>query len=133
MRVLILGCNDLTTNLALDLAEDNHEVTVLSGDVHCLEQFFSQPKIEAVLTSQPLMLDYLRQGGIGAADAFLAMSGDDHQNVLAAQIAKHMFGVPHVACHLISPQLQSFYTGLELNVIGRSSGLLQDVRGSMEV
>jgi trk system potassium uptake protein TrkA len=133
MRVLILGCNDLITNLALDLVEDNHEVTVLSDDVHCLEQLFSQPRIKVVLTSQPLMLDYLREGGIGAADAFLAMSDDDHQNVLAAQIAKHMFGVHHVACHLISPQLQSFYGGLDLNVIGRSSGLLQDVRDSIEV
>ena len=56
------------------------------------------------------------------------MSFDDHENVLAAQIARDMFGVANVVCHLHSPQLQVLYMGLGLNVVGYSFGLLQDVR-----
>jgi trk system potassium uptake protein TrkA len=78
------------------------------------------------------MQDYLLQGGISASDAFLALSGDDHQNALAAQIARHIFNVPRVICYLVNPQLQVFYTGLGLDVIGSSFGLLQDIRQSME-
>jgi trk system potassium uptake protein TrkA len=49
-----------------------------------------------------MMQDYLQEGGIDHADVFLAMSSDDHQNLLVAQIAKHIFNVPKVVCHLAS-------------------------------
>lgn len=133
MRVLILGCNELTGSLVQELGRDDHEITVLSGDRHCLEQLFHQPNVEVIHTTEPLMQDYLRQGGIGRTDAFLALSGDDHQNILAAQIARHIFAVNHVGCHIVNPELQAFYADADpdLKVIGRSTGLLQDIRESI--
>ena len=132
MQVLILGCNELTANLVPDLAQGNHDITVLSKDRHCLEQLESEPKVKVILTTEPLMQDYLQQGGIDTAEVFLALSRDDHQNALAAQIARHIFNVPKVVCHLNHPQLQIFYAGLGLDVVGYSFGLLQDIRQSIE-
>jgi trk system potassium uptake protein TrkA len=132
MKVLILGCNELTANLVPAMAQYNHKITVLSPDMDRLEQLISEPNVEVIFTAEPLMQDYLLQGGISASDAFLALSGDDHQNALAAQIARHIFNVPRVICYLVNPQLQVFYTGLGLDVIGSSFGLLQDIRQSME-
>ena len=56
----------------------------------------------------------------------------DHENILVAQIAKHIFNVPKVVCHLGSPQLQVLYAALGLDVVGYSFGLLQDVRQAIE-
>ena len=78
------------------------------------------------------MKDYLQEGGIDHADVFLAMSDDDHQNILVSQIAKHIFNVPKVVCHLDSPQLQVIYAGLGLDVVGYSFGLLHDVRQAIQ-
>ena len=74
------------------------------------------------------MQDYLQESSIDHCDVFLAMSSDDHQNILVSQIAKHIYNVPKVVCHLDSPQLQVMYAALGLDVIGYSFGLLQDVR-----
>ena len=131
MRVLIFGCNRLTTSLVPDLAGDDVEITVLGSERGCLDSVATHPGVQVVLTAEPIMQDYLQEGGINHADVFLAMSADDHQNILVSQIAKHIFNVPKVVCHLGSPQLQVLYTALGLNVVGYSSGLLQDVRQAM--
>ena len=132
MRVLIFGCNRLTTSLVSDLAGEGTEITVLGGERDCLESVGTHPGVRVVLTAEPMMQDYLQEGGIDHADVFLAMSTDDHQNILVAQIAKQIFNVPKVVCHLGSPQLQVMYTALGLDVVGYSFGLLQDVRQAIK-
>ena len=132
MRVLIFGCNRLTTSLVSDLAGEGTEITVLGAERDCLESVGSHPGVRVVLTAEPMMQDYLQEGGIDHADVFLAMSTDDHQNILVAQIAKQIFNVPKVVCHLGSPQLQVMYTALGLDVVGYSFGLLQDVRQAIK-
>jgi len=132
MQVLILGCNQMTSNLVPDLAQGDYKVTVLSRDRECLAQIADEPRINVILTSEPLMQDYLRQGGIDSADIFLALSNDDHQNALSAQIAHHIFNVPKVVCHLNDPQLQILYSGLGLEVVGYSIGLVQDIRQAID-
>ena len=105
---------------------------MLSGERDCLESVASHPGVRVVLTTEPMMQDYLQEGGINHSDVFLAMSADDHENVLVAQIAKHIYNVPKVVCHLGSPQLQVLYAALGLEVVGYSFGLLQDVRQAIE-
>ena len=122
----------MTNNLLPDLAGADHMVTVLSRDRECLERIARGPQVNVILTKEPLMQDYLQNGGISTTDIFLALSGDDHQNALAAQIARHIFNVPKVICHLNDPQLQILYSGLGLDVVGYSFGLLQDIRESIE-
>ena len=128
MRVLIYGCNRLSTNLVKDLAGKDNEITVLGDDRDCLEEISSYASVRVILTAEPMMQDYLQEANIGHCDVLLAISGNDHQNLLVAQIAKHIYNVPKVVCHLDSPQLQIMYAALSLDVVGYSFGLLQDVR-----
>ena len=132
MRVLIFGCNRLSSSLVADLARDLNEITVLGSDRDSLESVATQSSVKVVFTAEPMMKDYLQEGGIDHADVFLAMSDDDHQNILVSQIAKHIFNVPKVVCHLDSPQLQVIYAGLGLDVVGYSFGLLHDVRQAIQ-
>ena len=131
MRALILGCDRLTAVLATALASAGNQVTVLSRDRDCLERLAEEPGVTPILTTEPSMQDYLQEGGVASADVFLALSDDDHQNVLMAQIARHMFNVPKVVCHLSNPQLQEFYKDLGLDVVGYSMGLVQEIRRSI--
>ena len=132
MRVLIFGCDRLSASLVVDLAGKDNEITVLSGDRDCLENVASYPSVRVVLTAEPMMQDYLQEGGIDHSEVFLAMSDDDHQNILVSQIAKYIYNVPKVVCHLGSPQLQVMYAALGLEVVGYSFGLLQDVRQAIQ-
>ena len=132
MQVLILGCSHLTANLVPALVEDGFQITVLSKERQCLEQIANQNQVKVILTLEPMMQDYLQQGGIDTTEVFLALSDDDHLNALAAQIAVHIFNVRKVICHLSDPQLQILYSGLGLDVVGYSFGLLQDIRQAIE-
>jgi trk system potassium uptake protein TrkA len=132
MDVLILGCNRLTAALAPDLAGSGHNVTVLGKERECLEQVEDGGRVRVIWAAEPTMQDYLRQGGIDTAETFLALSGNDHENVLTAQVALHIFNVPKVVCHISDPKLQIFYSGLGLDVVGPSFGILQDVRQAIE-
>ena len=132
MRVLIFGCNRLSNSLVAGLAAEGNQITVLGGQRDCLESVSTHLGVRVILTAEPMMQDYLQEGGIDHADVFLAMSGDDHENILASQIAKHIYNVPKVVCHLGSPQLQVMYAALGLDVVGYSLGLLQDVRQAIE-
>lgn len=132
MRALILGCDRLTAVLAIELASAGNQVTVLSQDRDCLERLAEEPGVTPILTTEPSMQDYLQEGGVATADVFLALSDDDHQNALMAQIARHIFNVPKVVCHLGNPQLQTFYQDLGLDVVGYSMGLVQEIRRSIE-
>ena len=132
MRVLIFGCNRLSSSLVADLAGDLNDITVLGSERDSLERIATHSSVKVVLTAEPMMKDYLQEGGIDHADVFLAMSDDDHQNILVSQIAKHIFNVPKVVCHLGSPQLQVLYAGLGLDVVGYSFGLLHDVRQAIQ-
>ena len=132
MRVLIFGCNRLSSSLVGDLSDRGNEITVLGRERDCLESVATLPGVRVVLTAEPMMRDYLQEGGIDHADVFLAMSSDDHENILVAQVAKHIFNVPKIVCHLGSPQLQVMYAALGLDVVGYSFSLLQDVRQAIQ-
>ena len=133
MRLLIQGCGQLTTLLVPDLARAGVQITVLSRNRECLEGLANDHQVEVVLATEPLMQDYLRMGGIDNADAFLALSRDDHYNALVAQIARHIFNVPRVICYLEHPQLRIFYSSLGLDVVGSTMGLVQDIRQAIEM
>ena len=128
MRVLIFGCDRLSANLVENISGTECEIIVLGNNQDCLESLTPNLGVRVILTTEPMMQDYLQDANIGHCDVFLAISGDDHQNILVSQIAKHIYNVPKVVCHLDSPQLQVMYASLGLDVIGYSFGLLQEVR-----
>ncbi len=132
MNTLILGCNQLTNNLAPDLAQAGYNVTVLGEDRERLAQMEAGAPVRVIWMAEPIMQDYLRLGGIESAGVFLALSGDDHKNALAAQLAKHIFDVPKVICQINDPRLQLLYSGLQLNVVGSSFALMQDIRQQID-
>ncbi len=132
MRILILGCGPLTDLLLTSLDSDEHQFTVLGDDINCLNDVADEPRVNALLTVEPLMQDYLQLGGIGRADAFLGLSEDEHRNILACQIAKHIFNVEKVVCRLEDLQLQQLYTELDLQVISPTLDLLQELNQSLQ-
>ncbi|PKB64801.1 MAG: hypothetical protein BZY80_01640 [SAR202 cluster bacterium Io17-Chloro-G2] len=132
MRILILGCGPLTTLLLASPDSADHQFTILSGDMDCLDDLADEPRVITLLTPEPLMQDYLQLGGIDNADAFLALSEDEYENILTSQIAKHIFNVGKVVCRLENPQLQQFYTELELEVVNPTLDLLQDLNRALQ-
>ena len=118
MEAIIFGCGTLTTLLVPQLTEDGYSITVLDSHQECLEVLAAQAPVKVILANEPLMRDYLHEAGVETSELFMALSDDDHQNLLLAQAATHLFNVGTVVCRLDHPQLQETFAEIGLNVVG---------------
>ncbi len=120
MQVLVMGCGRVGAIIASSLAAEGHRVYILDTD----SDRFRRLPADMVESGQivPVIGDgvqehHLRRAEIEKADVFVAVSARDTQNALAAQMAKHIFQVPKVVCHINDPGRQEMYTKLGLTVV----------------
>ncbi len=102
--------------LAWMLDREGHEVTVMDIDPNAFH--FLPPDFKGVpIVGNGIDEDDLRRAGIEDADAFVATTRGDNRNVMACQIAKHIFGVPKVVCRIFDPIREDLYRRLGLVTI----------------
>jgi trk system potassium uptake protein TrkA len=61
--------------------------------------------------------DVLRRAGIEEADAFIAVTQGDNTNIMAAQIVKNVFKVPHVMARIYDPIRATAYRELGITTL----------------
>jgi trk system potassium uptake protein TrkA len=113
---MILGCGRVGAQLATLLDRDGHEVTVLDIDAASFRRLPTSYRGRA-LVGNGIDIDALRRSGVENVDAFVACTQGDNRNVMAAQIAKHTFGVRRVLCRIYDPIRESIYHDLGLETI----------------
>jgi trk system potassium uptake protein TrkA len=116
MNVVIMGCGRVGAQLAAMLEEDGHKVAMLDIEPYSFRRLPANFQGEA-LVGDGTDEDDLRRAGIEEADAFIAVTQGDNRNVMAAQIAKHLFDVPKVVCRIYDPLREELYNNLGLETI----------------
>jgi len=97
VNVVIVGCGRLGAILAGLLDEEKHNVTIVDVSSDSFSRLSRNYCGRAIL-GLGIDEDVLRAAGIEQADAFVALTDGDNTNLMASQIAKHVFGVPIVIC-----------------------------------
>ncbi len=116
MKVIIMGCGRVGTQLARIMSADNHEIIVIDSSKEALDRLgkeFKGKKIKGVGFDK----DILIKAEIQMADAFAATSSSDNANIVAARIARNIFGVPRVVARIFDPQRAEIYRRLGLLTI----------------
>jgi trk system potassium uptake protein TrkA len=131
VRVVIVGCGRLGAQLARLLLADGHEVTVVDKDSAAFARLGSDFAGEAVLGTG-IDEDVLLRAGIQEADAVVAVTSGDNTNVMAAQVAKEIFGVPKVICRVQDPLREQIYRSLGLETICPTVWQANHIRDSLE-
>jgi trk system potassium uptake protein TrkA len=111
MKILIMGCGRTGAQLASMLDADGHEITILDTNdfsFHRLPPGFKGTALVGDGTSD----DTLIKAGIMKADAFVAVTQGDNRNIMAAQMARHIFKVPKVLLRIYDPLRRELYTKL---------------------
>ena len=131
MRVVIMGCGRVGARLAGLLDDDGHSVTVLDNDAYSFRRL--PPKFSGTtLLGNGLNEESLKKAGIEEADAFFAVTKGDNRNVMATQIAKHIFNVPKVICRIYDPLRQELYSTLGLETISPTTIFAQLLKEKLE-
>jgi len=116
MNVIIMGCSRVGARLAGLLDAAGHKVTILDVSTYSFRRIPSGFGGEALIGSG-IDQDALLKAGIEKADVFVSVTQGDNRNVMAAQIAKHIYGVPRVVCRIYDPIREEMYQDLGLETI----------------
>jgi trk system potassium uptake protein TrkA len=116
MKVVIMGCGRVGSVLAAQLAGEGNEVTVLDVRADAFRRLPKDFKGKKHI-GNGIDQDVLARIGVGEADVFVAVTQGDNRNVLATQVAKHIFGVPRTLCRIYDPIREEMYRGLGLETI----------------
>ncbi|MDO8491878.1 MAG: TrkA family potassium uptake protein [Dehalococcoidia bacterium] len=116
MKIVIMGCGRVGGQLASMLDGEGHKVTIIDTDSYSFRRLPSSFQGTALL-GNGLSQASLQKAGIKDADVFIAVTQGDNRNVMASQIAKHIFNVPKVICRIYDPIREEMYHSLGLETI----------------
>lgn len=116
MRVVIMGCGRVGAALAGMLDAEGHEVTVLDVNSAAFRRLPTEFRGKKQV-GNGIDQDILAKIGVGEADAFVAVTQGDNRNVMATQVAKHIFGVKRTLCRIYDPIREKMYNELGLETI----------------
>jgi trk system potassium uptake protein TrkA len=114
--IIIVGCGRLGSHLANLLSKARKSVVVIDKDEKAFNRLsddFSGFTIEA----DAIEIETLKKAKIDKADVIAATTNDDNTNIMIAQIAKTIYGVPKVIARLFEPSREKVYEELEVETI----------------
>ena len=116
MNVIVVGCGRVGSQLAGLLSVEGHNVTVVdkNGDAfRRLGTTFNGVTVRGLGFDE----DVLIEAGIHECDSFAAVTDLDNTNLMAAEVARKIFGVKHVVARLYNPVRERTYQQLGLDYV----------------
>ncbi len=108
MYVIIVGAGKVGWNLARELINKGHEVTVIESNLRRY-QIVEEELEHAIQYGDGSELWVLERAGIERADLVIAVTGDDEDNILISQVAREKYGVQRIVARCNNPRnLQHF-------------------------
>lgn len=120
MRVIIVGCGRMGSELANQLSLDGHEVVVVDRDSRAfyrLDATFKGKTVEGIGFDR----DVLRRAGADQADALAAVTAGDNANIITARVARKVFRIPKIVARLYDPRRAEIYQRLGLQTVSSTS------------
>ena len=131
MNIIIMGCGRVGAHLASSLDADGHNVTIVDNDSYSFRRLPHSFGGTALL-GNGVQQDVLKKAGIEEADIFITLTQGDNRNVMAAQIAKHIFNVPRVIARIYDPLREELYNTLGIEALSPTTIFAQLLREKVE-
>jgi K+ transport systems, NAD-binding component len=116
MRIIVMGCGRVGSDLAIQLSAEGHDVRVVDRD----------PKGRRLLPTKFTGQFHVGNGynravlstaGIEQADAFVAVTSGDNSNIVAARVARETYRVPTVIARIYDPRRADIYRELGIPTV----------------
>ncbi len=120
MKVIVMGCGRIGSQVSQLLSEQNHEVTIIDHDSNSEGRLGPNFKGH-IIKGLGFDRNVLTQAKIEQVDAFVAASQSDNANIVAARIARNIFHVPRVVARLYDPRRAEIYQRLGLTTISSTN------------
>jgi trk system potassium uptake protein TrkA len=116
VHFVIMGCGRVGATLAEQLEDNGHSVAVVDQNPDAFRRLPSHFAGRRV-TGLGFDRDALAQAGIEEAHAFAAVSNGDNSNIIAARVAREVFGVGNVVARIYDPRRAEVYQRLGIPTV----------------
>ncbi|MFH1003255.1 MAG: TrkA family potassium uptake protein, partial [Chloroflexota bacterium] len=125
MYIIIVGGGQVGYYLAKALIGEGHEVLVLEknperGELIC-EDLGS-----VCARGDGCEIATLEEFGTGRADMFIAVTGDDEDNLVACQVARHRFNVPRTIARINNPNNEAIFKKQGIDITVSSTNVIME-------
>jgi trk system potassium uptake protein TrkA len=123
MYIVVIGGGRLGYYLTKALLDEGHEVLIIEKDATVCEGITAELGGVCV-RGDGCETATLTEVGTGRADMFVAVTGDDEDNLVACQVAKHKFNVPRTVARIRNPQNEALFKKLGIDVTVSSTNII---------
>jgi trk system potassium uptake protein TrkA len=116
MKIIIIGCGRVGSNLAQTLSLRGHDLVIIDKDPESFKELGSWFKGKTYV-GIGFDKEVLLEAGIERADGLAAVTLSDETNVVVARLAQQFFRVPRVAARVYDPRKAEIYRRLGLQTI----------------
>ena len=123
MYIIVIGGGQLGYYLTKALLNEGHEVLVIEKDANISQTIVTE--IGSVcLHGDGCEAATLAEAGTGRADMLIAVTGDDEDNLVACQVAKHKFNVPRTIARVRDPKNETIFKKLGIDVTVSTTNII---------
>jgi trk/ktr system potassium uptake protein len=128
MYIVIIGGGKVGYYLSKALIEENHEVLIV--EKVATEQCSICNELGSIcIRGDGCEVAILEEVGTNRADMFIAVTGDDEDNLISCQLAKHKFNVPRTIARISNPANETLFKKLGVDVTVSSTDIiLENIR-----
>ncbi|NLJ24260.1 MAG: hypothetical protein GX354_02390 [Firmicutes bacterium] len=126
LYIVIVGCGSLGSAVAYLLSREKHNVVVIERDSSAFNLL--EPTFNGVtLLGNGIDVDVQRNAGVDRADAFIAVTGNDAANLMAAQVARGVYHVPKVVAQVSDSENEGLYRHFDIQTISTIGREAKDI------
>ena len=93
MKIIILGAGEIGTTLAIALAQEGNEITLIDQDQALLDEIRTRADLR-LIRGNGAYPSVLEQANAADADMLVALTDNDETNLIACQVAMTLFDIP---------------------------------------
>jgi trk system potassium uptake protein TrkA len=123
MYTIVVGGGKVGYYLAKALLEEGHEVLVIEKNPRKCIMLTDELAVNA-LQGDGCEVSTMAEAGMGRADAVVAVTGDDEDNLVVCQVAKHKFSVRRTIARINNPKNERIFRKLGIDVTVSSTELI---------
>ena len=123
MYIIVIGGGRVGYYLTKALLDEGHEVLVIEKDTTICETLTDELG-SVCLRGDGCEATTLTEVGTDRADMLIAVTGDDEDNLVACQVAKHKFNVPRTIARIGNPRNETLFKKLGIDVTVSSTNII---------
>ena len=123
MYIIIVGGGKVGYYLSKALLDEGHEILVVEKNAERCE-FINSDLGSVCIRGDGCEAATLAEVGTGRADMLMAVTGDDEDNLVACQVAKHKFNVPRTIARISNPKNEAIFKKLGIDVTVSSTNII---------